>query len=108
MTGLIVAITEPFPTDVPAGAHEGDVVPLGTIPHAFSCKIVLPNLIILHEKFHDGGGIFDYVLFSDFVGLPLVVLLLSIIPWLGGEFGHWLFWRWLDKIRGKGHIEGAV
>ncbi len=25
-----------------------------------------------------------------------------------GEFGHWLFGRWLNRIGGKGHIEGAV
>ncbi len=108
MTGLVVAIAETFPTDVPAGAHEGVVVPLGTIPHAFSCKIALPNLIILHEKFRDGGGVFDYALFSDFVGLSLVVLPLSVVPWLRGEFGCWLFGRWLDKIGGKGHFEGTV
>ncbi len=80
----------------------------GTIPSAFSCKIGLPNLIILHEKFCDGSDVFDYVLFSDFVGLPLVVFPLSVAPWLGGEVGRWLFGRWLDKIWGKGHIEGAV
>ncbi len=74
----------------------------------FPAKIALPNLIILHEKFRDGGGIFDHVLFSDFVSLPLVVLPLSIVPWLQGEFGHWLFGRWLDKTWGKGHMEGAV
>jgi hypothetical protein len=88
MTGLVVAIVETFPADVPAGAHEGVVLPLGTIPHAFSCKIALPNLIILHEKFHDGGGVFDYALFSIFGGLPLAVLPLSVVPWLGGEFGR--------------------
>ncbi len=108
MTGLVVAIAETFPAYVPAGAHEGVVVPLGTIPCAFSCNIALPNLIILHEKFRDGGGVFDYALFSNFVSLPLVVLPLSIVPWLGDDFGHWLFGRWLDIIGGKGHIEGAV
>ncbi len=108
MTGLVVAIAETFPADLPAGTYAGVVVPLGTIPHAFSCKIAFPNLIILHEKFRDGGGVFDYALFSNFVGLPLVVLLLSIVPWLVGEFRHWLFGRWLDKIGGKGHIEGAA
>ena len=108
MTGLVVAIAAAFAADVPVGAHEGVVVPLGTIPCAFTHKNMLPNLIILHEKFCDGSDVFDYVLFSDFVGLPLVVLPLSVIPWLGGEFGRWLFGRWLDKIGGKGHIEGAV
>ena len=38
VTGLVVAIAETFPVYVPAGAHEGVVVPLGTIPCAFSCK----------------------------------------------------------------------
>ena len=108
MTGLVVAIAETFPADVPAGAHEGIVVPLGTIPRAFFCKIALPNLIILHDKFRDEGGIFDYALFSHFIGLSLVVLPLFVIPWLGGEFRRWLFGRWLDKIGGKGHIEEAV
>ncbi len=108
MTGVVVAIAETFPADVHAGAHEGVVVPLGMIPRSFSCKITLPNLIILHEKFHDGGGVFGYALFSNFVGLPLNVLPLSVIPWRGGEFGCWLFGRWLNRIGGKGHIEGAV
>ncbi len=26
----------------------------------------------------------------------------------GGEFGCWLFGIWLNRIGGKGHIEGAV
>jgi hypothetical protein len=105
MTGLVVAIAEAFPADAPAGAHEDAVVPLGMIPNAFTHKIVLPNLE-LHEKFCDGGGIFDDALPSGFVGLPLIILPLSIIPWHGGEFGHWLFGRGLDKIGGKDHIEG--
>ncbi len=71
MTCLDVAIAETFPADVPAGAHDGVVVPLGKITCAFSCKIALPNLIVHHEKFHDGGDVFDDVLPSDFVGLPL-------------------------------------
>jgi hypothetical protein len=83
MTGLVVAIAETLPADVPAGTHEGVVVPLGTVPHAFFCKIALLKLIILHEKSHDGDGVFDYALFSDFIGLPLVVLPLSVVPWLG-------------------------
>ncbi len=101
MTGLVVAIAETFLAGVPAGAHEGVVAPLGTIPRAFSCNILLPNLIIFHEKFCDGGSVFDYALFSGFVGLPLVVLPLSMVPWLGGEFEHWLFGRWLIKL-GRG------
>jgi hypothetical protein len=101
MTGLVVAITEAFPMDVPASAHEVVVVPLGTIPCAFSHKIALSNLIILHEKFCDGGGVFDGALPSDFVGLPLFILLLSIVPWSGGEFGCWLFGRWLIKLGGR-------
>ncbi len=108
MTGLVVAIAAAFAADVPVGAHEGVVVPLGTIPCAFSRKIALPNLIVLHEKFCDGGGIFDGALPSNFVGLPLFILLLSVIPWHGGEFGCWLFGRGLDKIGGKDHVEGAV
>jgi hypothetical protein len=32
---LVVAIVETFPVDVPAGAHEGVVVPLGAIPLRF-------------------------------------------------------------------------
>jgi hypothetical protein len=107
VTGLVVAIVETFPADVPSGANEGVVVPLGTISCAFSCKIALPNLIVLRGKFCDEGGVFDYVLFSNFVGLPLIILPLSVVPWRGGEFGHLLFGRWLDKIGGKGHIEGA-
>ncbi len=93
MTGLVVAITEAIPMDIPAGAHEGVVVPLGTIPCAFTCKITLPNLIVLHEKIHDGGGIFDDAPPSGFVRLPFIILPLSIVPWHGGEFGHWLFWE---------------
>jgi hypothetical protein len=107
VTGLVVAIAETFTMDVPAGAHEGVVVPLGTILCAFSCKMVLPNLFVLHEKFRDGGGIVDYTLLCNFDGLPLIILLLSIIPWRGGEFGRWLFWSWLDEIGGKDHVEGA-
>ncbi len=80
-------------------AHEGVVVPLGTIPCAFSCKIALSNLVVLHEKSHDGGGIFDYALLSDFVGLPLIVLLLSIVPWRRGEFGRWLLGRLGGRIK---------
>ncbi len=41
MTGLVVAITEAFPVDVPAGAHEGVVVPLGTIPCAFALDLCI-------------------------------------------------------------------
>ncbi len=108
MTGLVVAIAEAFPVDIPAGAHEGVVVPLGTIPCAFTHKNMLPNLIILHEKIHDGGGVFDDVPPSGFVGLPLIIPLLTAVPWRGGEFRHWLFGRGLDKIGGKDHVEGTV
>jgi hypothetical protein len=101
MTGLAVAIAETFPTDVPVGAHEGVVVPLGTIPCAFSCKIPLPNLIILHEKFRDGGGVFDYALFSNFVVLPLVVLPLSVIPGLGVSLGVGFLGDGLIKLGGR-------
>ncbi len=107
MTDFIVAIAEAFPADVTAGTHEGVVVPLGTVPHAFTCKITLPNLIVPHEEIHDGGGIFDDAPPSGFVGLPLIILPLSIVPWRGGEFGHWLFRRGIDKSGGKDHIEGA-
>jgi hypothetical protein len=93
VTGLVVAIPEAFPADVPVGAREGVVVPLGTIPCAFSRKIALPNLIVIHEKFHDGGGVFDDAVPYNFIGLPLFILPLSIVPWRGGEFGHWLFWE---------------
>jgi hypothetical protein len=93
VTGLVVAITEAFPVDVPAGTHEGIVVPLGTIPCAFTCKMELPNLIVLHEKICDGGGIFDDTLPSGFVRLHFIIIPLSIIPWCGGEFGHWRFWE---------------
>ncbi len=78
------------------------------IPRAFSRKIVLPNLIALHEKFCDGVSVFDDAFPSDFVRLPLFILLLSIVPWRGGEFGRWLFGRVLDEIGGMGHVEGAV
>ncbi len=45
VTGIIVAIVnKAFSADVPAGAHAGVFVPLGTIPCAFYCKIVLQTL----------------------------------------------------------------
>ena len=83
MNGLIVAIDKAFPADEPAGAHEDSVVPLKTILHAFSSKITLLDPITLHEKFHDGGGIFDNVLPSDFVELLLLILLFLLSPGMG-------------------------
>ncbi len=29
---------------------------------------------------------------------PLIILLLFVVPWHGGEFGHWLFGRGLHKL----------
>jgi hypothetical protein len=49
LTGFIVAINKAFSVDLPADAHAGDFVPLGMIPHAFSCKIALPNLAFFNS-----------------------------------------------------------
>ncbi len=51
MSSLVVAVNEKFATDVPAGAHEGGVVPLGAILRAFPHKIALPDLAFLQKKF---------------------------------------------------------
>ncbi len=64
---LVVAVNKAFGTDVPAGAHEGGVVPLGAIFRAFPCKIVFPVLAFLHQKLGDGGGVLGDALSFGFV-----------------------------------------
>ncbi len=82
VTGHFVAINEAFFADMPADADAVDFVPLGTIPHAFSCRIVLPNLAFFHEKTVDGGGVFDNSFPFDFLRLPfLLAPLFPILPW---------------------------
>ncbi len=67
MTSLVVAVNKAFALDVPAGAHEGGVVPLEAILQAFPCKIALSDLAFLQKKFRDGGGVFGDMLLFDFV-----------------------------------------
>ncbi len=101
MTGLVVAIAEAFPTDIPAGTRGGVVVPLGTIPCVFTRKIALPNLIVLHEKIHDGGSVFDDALPFGFVGLPFFILPLSVIPWHRVSSGIGVLGEGLIKLGGR-------
>jgi hypothetical protein len=106
-TCLVVAVNKAFGMDVPTGAHEGGVVPLGAIHQAFPCKIVIPVLAFLHQKFGDGGSIFGDALPFGFVRFPFLPLpfLLAAIPWRGVELGQWIFGRGVDKIGGKNHVE---
>jgi hypothetical protein len=81
VTSLVVAVDKAFGTDVPAGAHEGGFIPLGTILCAFPCKIMLPNLALFHQEFGDEGRVFDDVLPFNLIGLPLFSSLsFAIIP----------------------------
>ncbi len=43
VTCFVVAVNKAFITDVPAGTHEGRVVPFGTILRALSSKVFLPR-----------------------------------------------------------------
>jgi hypothetical protein len=99
---LVVAVNKAFGMDVPAGAHEGGVIPLGAIHRAFPCKILFPVL-------GDGGGIFGDAFPFGFVQLPFPPFpLLAVVPRCGVGFRQWVLGRRLDKIGGKDHIEGAV
>ena len=79
---LVVAVDEAFSKDVPSGAHEDGVVPLGTISRAFSCKIAPPIFAFLYQKFGDGGSILDNAIPGGFVRLPFLPLslLLALVP----------------------------
>jgi hypothetical protein len=73
VTSLVVAVNKAFATKVPAGAHEGGVVPFGAILQAFPCKIALPDLAFLQKKFVDGGSVFgdcSPLTLSDFLFFP--------------------------------------
>ena len=99
---LVVAVNKAFDMDVPAGAHEGGVIPLGAIHRAFSCKILFPVL-------GDGGGIFGDAFPFGFVQLPFPPLPFTCrcaLVW--GWVQAMGSWEGLDKIGGKDHIEGAV
>jgi hypothetical protein len=94
MTSLVVAANKAFGADVPAGAHGGGFIPLGTIPCAFPCKIMVPNLALFHQEFGDGGEVLDNVLPFNFVGLPFFpsfplpsfpgVTVVAFVGFLGG------------------------
>ncbi len=84
VTSLVVAVDEAFGMDVPAGAHEGCFIPIGTIPPALPCKVMLPYLTFFHQEFGNGGRVFDDALPFDFVGLPLFSsFLFAIVPGRG-------------------------
>ena len=112
MACFVVAVTKALASEPPAGVHEGArIVPLGAVPGAFSGKILLPNFILLHQKFGDGCGVLDDAVLFVVVSLPLLSPspLLVIVHWgRGGGGGSEILGRGFDEIRGKGHIEGLV
>ena len=95
---LVVAVDKAFGTDVPAGAHEGGVVPLGAIHRAFPCKIAFPVFVFFHQKFP-----FGFVQLP-FPPLPFTCRCALVWGWVQAMGS----WEGLDKIGGKDHIEGAV
>ena len=109
---FVVAVAKALATNPPAGAHEGaGIVPLGAVPGAFFCEIVLPNLILVHETFGDGCGVLDYAVPVVAVPLPLLPPSPLLVIVRGGHDrggGPGIFGRGFDEIGGKDHDEGIV
>jgi len=94
---------------VPACTHPF-FTPLRSISGAFSGKVLLPDLALLHQKFGDGRGVFDNAVFIAVSSLPLLSLsgaLAFVIPGPGGcDCG--ILGKGFDEAGRKNYVEGAV
>lgn len=99
MAGLVVAVDEAFPADVPAGTHPF-FAPLRLVARAFSGKVALPDFTLPYQKFSDGCGVFDdagVLVVSLLPFLFLFVTVFVVFP-APGRCGHWNFGSGFDEV----------
>jgi hypothetical protein len=84
---LVVAVNKAFAADVPAGTHPF-FAPLGWIPGAFSGKVALPDVALLHQEFGDGRGVLDDAVFIAISSLPLFALSAALSVFIFGARGR--------------------